>query len=161
MDYIRCECGGRLFALGGVSLGGQIVMELLARNRDVAEKAIIDGSLCIPQPALARFCIASVHLLGPLLFSERACRRQLALMDRFLPEEMRYPEEIKAYLQDMPKLPRETLYAMYRTYDAVPAEGKRERQRYPGHVLVWGEGDALCQGVGPPVSIDAPDLRAL
>ena len=117
MDYIRCECGGRLFALGGVSLGGQIVMELLARNRDVAEKAIIDGSLCIPQPALARFCIASVHLLGPLLFSERACRRQLALMDRFLPEEMRYPEEIKAYyLQDMPKLPRETLYAMYRTY---------------------------------------------
>ena len=38
MDYIRCECGGRLFALGGVSLGGQIVMELLARNRDVAEK---------------------------------------------------------------------------------------------------------------------------
>ena len=52
------------FALGGVSLGGQIVMELLARNRDVAEKAIIDGSLCIPQPALARFCIASVTCLG-------------------------------------------------------------------------------------------------
>ena len=117
MDYILRECGGRLFALGGVSLGGQIVMELLARKSDIAEKAIIDGSLCIPQPVLAQFCIASVRLFGPLLFSEKACRRQLSLMDRVLPEEMRYPEEIKAYyLQDMPKLPQETLYAMYRTY---------------------------------------------
>ena len=52
MDYILRECGGRLFALGGVSLGGQIVMELLARKSDIAEKAIIDGSLCIPQPVL-------------------------------------------------------------------------------------------------------------
>lgn len=145
MDYIRCECGGRLFALGGVSLGGQIVMELLARNRDVAEKAIIDGSLCIPQPALARFCIASVHLLGPLLFSERACRRQLALMDRFLPEEMRYPEEIKAYyLQDMPKLPRETLYAMYRTY--MMQYRLKESVRDSGtQVMYWyGEKEMRC-----------------
>ena len=84
MDYILRECGGRLFALGGVSLGGQIVMELLARKSDIAEKAIIDGSLCIPQPVLAQFCIASVRLFGPLLFSEKACRRQLALMDRVL-----------------------------------------------------------------------------
>ena len=61
-------------------------------------------------------------------------------MDRFLPEEMRYPEEIKAYyLQDMPKLPRgDAVCHVSDLYDAVPAEGKRERQRYPGHVLVWG-----------------------
>ena len=69
MDYIRCECGGRLFALGGVSLGGQIVMELLARNRDVAEKAIIDGACVFPSrlwhgsasppfTCLGRFCSA-------------------------------------------------------------------------------------------------------
>ena len=40
MDYIRCECGGRLFALGGVSLGGQI------------------GSASPPFTCLCRFCSA-------------------------------------------------------------------------------------------------------
>ena len=60
MDYIRRHCGGHLFALCGVSLGGQIVMELLARKPDLTEKAIIDGSLLLPQPMMARFCIVSV-----------------------------------------------------------------------------------------------------
>ena len=60
-------CPGR-----GVS-GGQIVIELLSRRADVARKAIIDGSLCIPQPGLARFCMASVRLFGRWMFSEKAC----------------------------------------------------------------------------------------
>ena len=50
MDYIQQHSGGHLFALCGVSLGGQIVMELLTRKPDLTEKAIIDGSLCYPQP---------------------------------------------------------------------------------------------------------------
>jgi len=39
MAYIEERCGGRLFALGGVSLGGQIVLELLSRKPERAEKA--------------------------------------------------------------------------------------------------------------------------
>ena len=46
LDYIDTHCGGRLFALGGVSLGGQIVIELLSRRADLARKAIIDG-ICL------------------------------------------------------------------------------------------------------------------
>ena len=30
LDYIKANCGGKLFAIGGVSLGGQIAMELLS-----------------------------------------------------------------------------------------------------------------------------------
>ena len=63
MDYIQQHSGGHLFALCGVSLGGQIVMELLTRKPDLTEKAIIDGSLCYPQPPMARFCIVSVWLI--------------------------------------------------------------------------------------------------
>ena len=48
LDYIKENCDGKLFALGGVSLGGQIAMELLSLDSDIAEKAIIDGSICIP-----------------------------------------------------------------------------------------------------------------
>ena len=119
MDYIQQHCGGHLFALCGVSLGGQIVIELLARKPDLTEKAIVDGSLCYPQPMMARFCIASVWLFGWMLFSKWACRLQLKLMPKLLPKEMTYPQEIQEYyLRDMPRTPRKTLYTMYRTYMA-------------------------------------------
>ena len=41
MDYIKNNCDGKLFAVGGVSLGGQIAIELLSLNSDIAQKAII------------------------------------------------------------------------------------------------------------------------
>ena len=67
LDYIKENCGGKLFAIGGVSLGGQIAMELLSIDSDVAEKAIIDGSLCIPQPGLVKISIF-LSLSRQLLF---------------------------------------------------------------------------------------------
>ena len=39
LDYIDTHCSGHLFALGGVSLGGQIVIELLSRRADVARNS--------------------------------------------------------------------------------------------------------------------------
>ncbi len=41
LDYIKEHRGGKLFAIGGVSLGGQIAMELLSLDSEIAEKAII------------------------------------------------------------------------------------------------------------------------
>lgn len=119
LSYLDSHCGGHLFLLAGVSLGGQIVIELLSQRADITEKAVIDGSVCIPKPFMARCCALTVRLLGGLMFSEKACRFQLKQMDRLLPEKMCYPEEIKAYyLEDMPRTPRETLYTIYRTYMA-------------------------------------------
>ena len=94
LDYVRQNCGGKLFALGGVSLGGQIAMELLSLDSDIAEKAIIDGSICIPQPRLARFSILLVSLFGKLMFSKSSCKFQLSLMNKFYPQ-LAYPDEIK------------------------------------------------------------------
>lgn len=117
LAYIDAHCEGRLFALGGVSLGGQIVLELLARRPGLTRKAIVDGSLCYPTPWLARLSIATVTIAGRLLFSERACRFQLALMPRMLPARMQFPQEIQdLYLRDMPRLRMDTLRAIYRTY---------------------------------------------
>lgn len=137
MNYINGNCGGHLFALCGVSLGGQIVMELLARKSDLASKAIIDGSLCYPNPAMARICILSIKLFGRLIFGEKAIRRQMDKMPKLLPESMLYPEEIKAYyLQDMPKLPMKTLYTIYRTY-MKSYRLKSEIRRTTAQVMYW------------------------
>ena len=83
MDYIKDNCGGKLFALGGVSLGGQIAMELLSLDDNIAQKAIIDGSICIPQTRLAKICIIIVKLFGKLMFSKSVSKMQLNLMKKY------------------------------------------------------------------------------
>ena len=116
LNYVRQNCGGKLFAVGGVSLGGQIAMELLSLDSDIAEKAIIDGSLCIPQLRLARFCILLISLFGKLMFSKLSCKLQLSMMNKLYPK-LAYPEEIKAYyLDDLPRMPIKTLVTIYTTY---------------------------------------------
>lgn len=116
LDYIKANCGGKLLAIGGVSLGGQIAMELLSLDSEIAEKAIIDGSICIPQPRLARFSILLVSLFGKLMISKSSCKLQLSLMNKFYPQ-LAYPDEIKDYyMEDMPRTPNKTLVTIYKTY---------------------------------------------
>ena len=116
LNYVRQNCGGKLFPVGGVSLGGQIAMELLSLDSDIAEKAIIDGSLCIPQPRLARSCNLLVSLFGKLMFSKSACKLQLSIMNKIYPQ-LAYPDEIKNYfIEDLPRTPIKTLVTIYKTY---------------------------------------------
>ena len=116
LDYIKENCGGKLFAIGGVSLGGQIAMELLSLDSDIAEKAIIDGSICIPQPRLAKISIFLVSLFGKLMFSKSSCKLQLGMMNKFYPR-LAYPDEIKNYyMEDMSRTPIKTLVTIYKNY---------------------------------------------
>ena len=131
LEYVDSQCGGGLFLLGGVSLGGQIVMEMLGQRPDVARHAIVDGALCIPQPAMARACSAWAALLWPLMFGRTACRLQMWALRTFFPDEMRFPPELeRRYVEDVPRLSRRALRAVYRTYmgsyrlkDAIGASG--------------------------------------
>ena len=41
ISYINQNCNGQLFLLCGVSLGGQIVIEMLSLKADISQKAII------------------------------------------------------------------------------------------------------------------------
>ena len=116
LEYIKNNCDRKLFVIGGVSLGGQIAIELLSLDSDIAEKAIIDGSICIPQPKLARICTVIVKLFGKIMFSKSASKIQLCLMKKMYPN-MAYPEEIENYyIEDMPRIPIKTLVTIYQTY---------------------------------------------
>ena len=93
-------------------------MELLSLDSHIADKAIIDGSLCIPQPKLAKMSTVFVKCFGKWMFSKAACKLQLKLMRKMYPK-MAYPEELENYyLEDMPRLPLKTLVTIYNTYMA-------------------------------------------
>ena len=100
--YINRNCNGQLFLLCGVSLGGQIVIEMLSLKADICQKAIIDGSICYPQPKLEKFCIATVKLFGGLMFSRFSCKCQMVLL-RLSPN-MRFPKEIEPEMKNIRKL---------------------------------------------------------
>ena len=116
LNYVRQNYDGKLFAIGGVSLGGQITMELLSIDSKLAEKAIIDGSLCITQPRLAKISIFLVSIFSKLMFSKSSCKLQLSIMNKCYPR-LAYLDELKNYfMEDMPRTPIKTLVTIYKTY---------------------------------------------
>ena len=144
MDYIKNNCDGKLFAVGGVSLGGQIAIELLSLDSDIAQKAIIDGSICIPQPNLSRISTIVVKIFGKLMFSKSASKIQLSLMKKIYPN-MAYPEEIENYyMEDMPRLPMKTLVKMYKTYMGKYRLKESITESKAQVLYIYGEKEMRC-----------------
>ncbi|WP_102049325.1 alpha/beta fold hydrolase [Pygmaiobacter massiliensis] len=50
LDFIDSHCGGHIFALGGLSLGAQIAVEVLSLRPAVTDVALIESALCLPIP---------------------------------------------------------------------------------------------------------------
>lgn len=144
MDYIKNNCNGKLFAIGGVSLGGQIAIELLSLDSDIAQKAIIDDSICIPQPNLSRISTIVVKIFGKLMFSKSASKIQLSLMKKIYPN-MAYPEEIENYyMEDMPRLPMKTLVKMYKTYMGKYRLKESITESKAQVLYIYGEKEMRC-----------------
>ena len=60
LSFIDSRLGGRVFLLGGLSLGGQILLEMISRRKDVCEHALAESAMVIPS--------ALIHaLIGPSL----------------------------------------------------------------------------------------------
>lgn len=144
MDYINERCEGKLFALCGVSLGGQIVIELLSRKADLAEKAIIDGSVCYPTPNMAKICMLVFKLIYRAVFTEKACKKQIALMPKMLPEKMLFSKELQDYyINETPLQPKETMISVYKTY--MNYHLKESLRETKAQVMYWfGEKEMKC-----------------
>ena len=48
ISYIDVHCGGQVAVLGGLSLGGQIVLEMLAQRPGICRSALIESALVKP-----------------------------------------------------------------------------------------------------------------
>ena len=144
LEYIKNYCDRKLFAIGVVSLGGQIAIELLSLDSDIAEKAIIDGSICIPQTKLARICTVIIKLFGKIMFSKSASKIQLGLMKKMYPN-MAYPEEIENYyIEDMPRLPIKTLVTIYQTYMGEYRLKYAIKESKAQVLYIYGEKEMKC-----------------
>ena len=53
ISYIDSHFGGQVLALGGLSLGGQIAVEMLSRRKDICRYALIESALVKPSKLTA------------------------------------------------------------------------------------------------------------
>ena len=54
--------GGRVLLIGGLSLGGQILLEILSQRKDICKFAIIESALAIPMPVTHSLIKPSIKL---------------------------------------------------------------------------------------------------
>lgn len=50
IDHIDRKFGGRVKCIGGLSLGGQILLEILSKRNNICDYAIIESALALPMP---------------------------------------------------------------------------------------------------------------
>ena len=48
IEFIDDQFGGSVLLMGGLSLGGQILVEILSRRKDICKYAIVESALVIP-----------------------------------------------------------------------------------------------------------------
>ncbi len=86
ISYIDTYCGGRVKLLAGLSIGAQIICEILARRPDIAEYAVIESALLIPMPAVIKFGSPMIKLSFGLI--QRRWFARLQAKQLCLPESM-------------------------------------------------------------------------
>lgn len=67
IEYIDEKYEGRVFLIGGLSLGGQILVEMLSMRKNICKYAIIESALVIPMPSTAAFIKCSFSFFYPLV----------------------------------------------------------------------------------------------
>ena len=57
ISYIDAHFGGSVWCIGGLSLGAQILVEMLSRRKDICQYAVIESALVIPSEWMKRMIL--------------------------------------------------------------------------------------------------------
>lgn len=67
LDYIDKTYGGSVFLIAGLSLGGQILLEMLALRKDICQYAIVESAAIIPDKLTAGLVAPLFSISFPLI----------------------------------------------------------------------------------------------
>lgn len=102
IQHIDSEYGGQVFALSGLSLGAQIVAEVLSRRKDIAKYAMIESALVYPIKGVVALTVPTYRLLYGLVKKKWFSRMQAKTL--FVPE-----NRFQQYYEDSLKLSKDSL----------------------------------------------------
>lgn len=67
IDFIDQKFSGQVLLIGGLSLGGQILIEMLSKRKDICKYAIIESALVLPMKATYALIKPTFSLCYPLV----------------------------------------------------------------------------------------------
>ena len=102
--YIRTHLGGSVFALGGLSLGGQVLLEMLAQAGDLCEHALIESAMARPSRVTAALIRPIFGCSYPLVKQEWFARLQFRSLH--IKEDLFEP-----YFRDTARITKEDMIA--------------------------------------------------
>jgi len=102
LRFIDSQCAGSVFALGGLSLGAQIAVEMLSQRRDVAKYAILESALVIPMKKTVAWTVPLTKMSFGLI--KQRWFSKLQAKSLFVPEDM-----FELYYQDSLKVSMQSL----------------------------------------------------
>lgn len=74
--YIDEKCSGSVLMIGGLSLGGQILVEMLSQRKDICRFAIIESALVLPMRITSVLIKPTLSLFFPLVKKRWFARMQ-------------------------------------------------------------------------------------
>ena len=67
LEYIDKNCSGKVFMICGLSLGGQILVEMLSKRNDICKYAIIESALVLPMKTTFALIEPTFSMCYPLI----------------------------------------------------------------------------------------------
>lgn len=102
IDYIEDKCNGKVFAICGLSIGAQIVVEILSQECDITENAVIESALLYPMKMVTKLTVPMYNLCYGLIKKRWYAKLQAKTLN--VPEEL-----FEAYYMDSSRMTKESL----------------------------------------------------
>lgn len=105
IDYIHENLGGKVFAICGLSIGAQILVEMLSREQSITQKAVVESAMVISMKHGTSLLKLLTVLSYPLAKMKGFARLQAKQM--YIPSDM-----FEHYFTDSSKISRKSLCNM-------------------------------------------------
>lgn len=102
IHYIEDKCNGKVFAICGLSIGAQIVIEVLSLESDIAENAVIESALVYPMKLATKLTVPMFHLSYGLIKKKWFAKLQAKSL--YVPDEL-----FETYYNDSSRMTKESL----------------------------------------------------
>lgn len=131
-EYIHQQLGSKVFAISGLSLGGQILVELLSNHPMVCQYAIIESALVIPMTFTNR-------LVGPMIqmsygLIQKRWFAQLQFQQLHLKKELFDP-----YYTDTCKIRKENMIAFLKCNSSYQLKDSFQNSAAKAAIVVGGK----------------------
>lgn len=132
IDYIDQECSGSVFLIGGLSLGGQILVEMLSQRSDICTYAIIESALIFPMKATHRMIQQVVGMSYGLIKQKWFSKLQFASLKM-------NKELFEDYYTDTCKITKENMIDFLKANSDYTVKDSLKNSKVKAAVIVGGK----------------------